>query len=118
VVANIDKEEAHLGSRATPPGEVDSIKPLNFYAVNDLRNLPAPEWLIEGILGLNTLAVVYGQAGKGKSFVTLDMALSVATGGPWHSQVKSALRGAADTIEVARVNGNRLSRSQCVPQAC
>ena len=40
--------------------------------------------LVHGFLSLDTCAWVIGQPGHGKSFVALDMALSVATGRPWH----------------------------------
>jgi hypothetical protein len=45
--------------------------------------IPDPEWLIEGILPANKLSVVYGASGTGKSFLTLDWGLSVATGTDW-----------------------------------
>lgn len=40
--------------------------------------------LISGYLSLDTCAWIIGQPGHGKSFVALDMALSIATGRPWH----------------------------------
>lgn len=48
-----------------------------------LDELPPPEWLIDGIFVKNTLAVVYGRPGAGKSFLALDFALSIATGTWW-----------------------------------
>jgi hypothetical protein len=49
-----------------------------------LLALPPVEPLIEGWLGLNTLAMLYGASGSGKSFAALDMAAHVATGLCWH----------------------------------
>jgi len=40
-------------------------------------------WLIEGWLPEGGLALLYGPPGIGKSFVALDLALSVAAGLPW-----------------------------------
>lgn len=51
-----------------------------------IKELPKPEPLIEGVVDLDTLAVLYGRAGAGKSFVALDLALSVATGTWWHGR--------------------------------
>ncbi len=51
--------------------------------LEDLRNLPAPTWAIEGILPAGVLAVMFGPSGAGKSFTALDMALSTAAGVPW-----------------------------------
>jgi hypothetical protein len=49
----------------------------------DLRNLPPPQWLVDGIIPENGLTFLYGQRGKGKSFVTLDAALHIASGSKW-----------------------------------
>jgi len=49
-----------------------------------LRLLEPPSPLIPGLLDVDSLAVLYGPPGVGKSFVALDMALRVATGTRWH----------------------------------
>lgn len=49
-----------------------------------VRALEPPEPLVDGWLNRDTLAMLYGPSGVGKSFVALDLALSVATGTPWH----------------------------------
>lgn len=51
--------------------------------VEQLRTLPPPTFLIDEILVRNTLAVLWGKPGSGKSFVALDWALSVAVGQWW-----------------------------------
>lgn len=51
-----------------------------------LADLPAPIPIIEGTLFRNTLAVLAGAPGAGKSFIALDWALSVATGTDWHGR--------------------------------
>ena len=48
-----------------------------------MENLPTPEPLIDGVLYLESTALIYGSPGVGKSFVALDWALSVATGNDW-----------------------------------
>ena len=54
-----------------------------FLTVGEVMKLPDPEWLVAGILPAKSIAQLYGGSGSGKSFVALDMALSVATGRPW-----------------------------------
>lgn len=54
------------------------------FTIEDLRTLPAPEWLIDDIIGLDTFVVLYGKPGGSKSFIGLDLALSIATGRDWH----------------------------------
>lgn len=50
-----------------------------------IKNLPAPDPLIDGILDRDSLAAIYGPSGAGKSFVVIDWALSLATGSYWFS---------------------------------
>ncbi len=45
--------------------------------------MPPPEWLIDGVLPAGGLCCIYGQPGIGKSFISMDIALSVASGGHW-----------------------------------
>lgn len=45
--------------------------------------MPPPTWLIDTIIPAGGLAAMYGEPGSGKTFIALDMALSVATGAPW-----------------------------------
>ncbi len=44
---------------------------------------PAIDWLIKGYLVRDTTAQLFGDPGCGKSFIALDMALSIATGTAW-----------------------------------
>lgn len=61
---------AAMRARVLDSAALDLVKPL--------------DPLVHGFLSLDTCAWVIGQPGHGKSFVALDMALSVATGRPWH----------------------------------
>jgi phage/plasmid primase-like uncharacterized protein len=45
-----------------------------------------PSWLIKGVLPSDGLGVLFGPSGGGKSFVALDMALSIAAGRDWHGR--------------------------------
>jgi hypothetical protein len=58
--------------------------------IDDMLSLSDPEFLIDNFLPMNSLAVIYGQPGVGKSFVTLDMALSVASGKDWQGNTTKA----------------------------
>lgn len=51
--------------------------------VAQLKTLPPATFLIDGVLVRNTLAVLWGKPGSGKSFVALDWALSLAVGAWW-----------------------------------
>ena len=54
------------------------------YDVHYLRNMPPVEWLVDGLLTKHGFSVIYGSPGAGKSFLAIDMALSVAYGKAWH----------------------------------
>lgn len=47
-----------------------------------IKHIRPPEWIIDGLLPSEGYAMMYGQPGTFKTFVALDMALSIATGFP------------------------------------
>lgn len=51
-----------------------------------LRDLPAPEPLIDNVLDQGTTALLYGWRGTIKTFIALDWAASVATGRRWQNR--------------------------------
>ena len=55
------------------------------YDVHYLRNMPPVEWLVDGLLTKHGFSVLYGPPGAGKSFLAIDIALSVAYGKAWHN---------------------------------
>jgi len=55
------------------------------YSIDYLRNMPPVEWTIDGVITKHGLSVLYGEPGAGKSFIAIDMALSIAYGVPWQS---------------------------------
>ena len=60
-------------------GVSDRFTPLS---IPELESLPDPEWLVPDILPAYSLSVIYGPPGAMKSFMALDMALSIAAGQP------------------------------------
>lgn len=61
-----------------PPERRDRIFPLHDYA----DNVQDPTWLIPGIIPAQGIGMLYGESGSFKSFLALDMALSLAFGIP------------------------------------
>ena len=58
-----------------------------FLSIGDLLdNIKPVSWLIKDMLETNSLALMFGEPGCGKSFLAIDIACSVATGLPWHKQ--------------------------------
>lgn len=57
----------------------------HFVRAGDLEFRP-PKFLIDGLLETETLSQLFGEPGCGKSFIAVDIALSVATGASFHGR--------------------------------
>lgn len=57
-----------------------------FHRLRDLGELPPPEWLIEGLIPAGSQVVLYGPSGHGKSFLAMDLAMSIAIGREWQGR--------------------------------
>lgn len=72
----------------TTPVEPDQDKPkadtFPLMSISDLMSMPPVKWLIDGVITSHGLSVLYGAPGVGKSFIAIDMALSIAYGREWH----------------------------------
>jgi len=56
----------------------------------DQIEMRPPQWLLRGMLERDTLALIFGDPGCGKSFLAIDWACRIATGTPWRGHgVKS-----------------------------
>jgi hypothetical protein len=51
--------------------------------IDEILDRQGREWLVEGLLPSQGIAMIYGSAGSGKSFLALDLAMAVASGGTW-----------------------------------
>lgn len=50
----------------------------------DIENQPPVDWLVDGLIATRSLTLVYGDSGTFKSFLMMDLALSLGIGRPWH----------------------------------
>lgn len=66
-----------------PPIE-DASDTFEILDLDELENLPSPEWLVKELVVDDGLTVVFGDPGAGKSFIALDMALRLSLGMDWH----------------------------------
>lgn len=65
------------------PGEDPNRHRRRLLTETDLANIPPPVPLAAGWFNRNSLAVLFSPAKKGKTFVAIDLAMSVATGQDW-----------------------------------
>jgi hypothetical protein len=78
--ASIIFEARKLGYMV-PPNAVEQA--FRFVPVDQLK-CRAPSFLVDSLIETDTLGMVFGDPGCGKSFFAVDLALSVATGTPFH----------------------------------
>ena len=77
-------EQAPVKRKFRDP-EASAAMPLfRTLSLNDLENLPDPEWVIDGYIPADAMITVFGAPGSTKSFWALDVACSIASGHPFH----------------------------------
>jgi hypothetical protein len=77
----LDAEAAvQVEATESQPSDVPRFKRLTWAEV---MALPAKEWIINQVIGKRDLFTVYGPPGGGKTFTTVDMAVSACLGKPW-----------------------------------
>jgi putative DNA primase/helicase len=94
----------HVVDAAT--GEVLYERRFRFLTAAELKYRPDPEFIIERVLQKNTLALIVGAQESYKSFLGLDMAMSVSDGDDWQGQ--PAQRGTVAYISAEGGSGIKL----------
>jgi len=82
----MDSERLRLVTEEMPPTDgpvVVALRRPRIYSLDEVEALQPPPWLIDGILPAQSLGLLYGPTGGGKTFLAIDLALSIATGYPW-----------------------------------
>ncbi|WP_420587565.1 helicase RepA family protein [Marivita sp.] len=87
---------------AAPEPKPTNPSGFQFVAVGDLQ-YRAPEYIVEELFETETLGLIFGDPGCGKSFLAVDLALSVASGTPFHG--RAVRRGAVFFIAGEGHNG-------------
>jgi hypothetical protein len=54
------------------------------YSFAEAQRFPMPTWIVSGVLPRAELGMIYGPPGAGKSFVALDLSLSIARARAWN----------------------------------
>ncbi|HEX8552181.1 MAG TPA: AAA family ATPase [Abditibacteriaceae bacterium] len=55
-------------------------RPSRLLSLEELQNMPSVQWLVDEIIPKGALGCIFGPSGEGKTFVALDLALSVSAG--------------------------------------
>jgi RecA-family ATPase len=72
---------SHAGLSGGSPAKPTASR-FKLYTTAELASLPRPEWLLPDLIAAGSLCVLYGAPEAGKSFLAMDLALSIATGTP------------------------------------
>jgi hypothetical protein len=82
-------------------------KHFTLYTPEELHQLGSPTWLVDGVMPDGGFGCLYGPPAVGKTFIALDLALSVAVGQPWHGR---AVRQGTVVYVAAEGSGKALGR--------
>lgn len=101
----VARERAERSPQADAEATSDAVSAaFGFTRVGDiLQHLKPIDWLVRGYLEADSLALLFGDPGCGKSFVAIDLACAIATGSGWHG--KAATQGAVFYIAGEGQNG-------------
>ncbi|MEI9409342.1 AAA family ATPase [Mesorhizobium salmacidum] len=92
------------------------VKPqaLRILCYAEMQGLPEPEWLIEGVIQKNTASLMFGKSNSFKSFLAIDIGLSIASRRPWHGHAVMPGSSSPDILPavlfVATEGGNSVGR--------
>ena len=77
-----------IAEQLPDPGEieVENRETFQTMSIDSLMSMPPVKWLVDGLLTRFGFSVMYGQPGCGKTFLALDIALSVAIGRDFHGR--------------------------------
>ncbi len=100
--AEPDALVAHVTDRLARLATASAAAPrLTLHARTTLAALPPLDWLVPGLLPAKALALLVGEPAAGKSFVALDLALSLANGMTWLGQGATRAGPARPVLYVA-----------------
>ena len=68
------------------PEAVAALPLFRTLSLEELENLPEPEWIINGILPADAMVTIFGAPGSTKSFWALDIACSIASGTTFNAE--------------------------------
>lgn len=84
----------HKWGVADPAQETPEVPDALFDNQQVWRKRPMPDQIIEGVLIDQSLGLLFGDRGSGKSFLAVDMACCLAAGKDWHGHKVQQRRGA------------------------
>jgi AAA domain len=81
-----DGGNAHALIEGAAPVHDQTRDRMRLFRLSEMEAMRPPEFLVHDAITVNGLSMIWGASGSMKTFVALDIALSVATGMDWHSR--------------------------------
>ena len=72
-----------LNKHQSESPQIKEEKRYQLLSVSDIQKLPKIDWLVKDVLPAQGLACIYGPSGSSKSFLALDLSLSIACKSEW-----------------------------------
>ncbi|CEZ19034.1 protein of unknown function [Candidatus Methylopumilus planktonicus] len=72
-----------LNKHQSESPQIKEEKRYQLLSVSDIQKLPKIDWLVKDVLPAQGLACIYGPSGSSKSFLALDLSLSIACKTEW-----------------------------------
>jgi len=101
--ADIHNPDPELVEEIVADADGFQIVPFEIMTTNQLKAMPPVTWAVDGLVTLHGFTVMYGAPASGKSFLAIDMALSIANGLAW--QNRAVKRGSVLYIAGEGVGG-------------
>lgn len=85
---------------------------INLLSYKDLKNKVFPEarWVVEGLVPSNGITCISGEPKTGKSFITLDLIISIATGAKFLGQFNTEQK---NVLLISKEDGEMLLQDRC-----
>lgn len=84
--ATITTKIAAANKRAKQQSEPPKNKAEFIEYFDDIQPVLSTRCLVSGLIGEGTSVIIFGDSNSGKTFIALDMALSIASGAPWQGR--------------------------------
>lgn len=90
----LEDEPPQQGASAAPaPAKTEKRARFALSTPAEFLRRPAATWIMRGVLPRAGLAVIFGASGSGKTFLTMDIAMSVVRGEAWRGRPVAKGRG-------------------------
>ena len=82
--AELDAKQEPAPQEEEAPPQQNAPPQFTPLTCEDVLNLPPVEWAVEDLIVAQGIGQIFGQSGAGKTFLALDLAHALITGGEWY----------------------------------